>query len=630
MWQAAAFLEGQVAIRYPVAASPASLGNWFFQDVLPVADDRRRPARPAAVPAAAGARPAAVRRRCAGCATDDQTAVHGPGRGGRRRSAGGCSGGCGSTSRSALATTVFFAFGTVFWYAAQLATTWYQAHIVAVGLAMLAVGLALGSRSGRAGRSSRGSTIPRRRRRPRPRPDRPASASGSTPRQFLAGLLFGLAATARLTVAVRRAVLHARRRGGAGGGAAGRPGSARSSRSGCCSPTTSLRPGRSSTRPTTTCTGSRRRLPRPSATTRTGPSRIRATCPRTRRSCSWPARTSCPTGCPTRSASTTTPCAPSPGATRGLFDPTCPLAVPRDVGMSVLLLARRTCCCCPPSGGYGRSRLVTGAALAVLLVVVVNLMHFSQGWVQFGYRFSTDVVPFALVLVALGLQSLRRCAVDAGRCRWRWPSSSCRSSSTRGASPGGGCSDGERHELAAWHASIAPVARRDRGVRRPPGRRCCPGSGFWDTAELQAVGAAAGHRPPDGLSRRTSLLGWLANLVLAPFGEPAFRMNLFAGLCVAVAAAVTTVLARTLTRSTAARRPGRPRPRPDAGGLGDRDAGPRPTRCTSRSLAILLRLLVGWDDARRRADDRRADEARPDRWLLAAASCSGCRSATTR
>ena len=42
-----------------------------------------------------------------------------------------------------LATTLFFAFGTVFWYTAQLATTWYQAHIVAVGLAMLAVGLAI-------------------------------------------------------------------------------------------------------------------------------------------------------------------------------------------------------------------------------------------------------------------------------------------------------------------------------------------------------------------------------------------------------------------------------------------------------------------------------------------------------
>ena len=46
------------------------------------------------------------------------------------------------------ATTMFFAFGTVFWYTAQNTTTWYQAHIVAVGLTMLAVGLALGADRG--------------------------------------------------------------------------------------------------------------------------------------------------------------------------------------------------------------------------------------------------------------------------------------------------------------------------------------------------------------------------------------------------------------------------------------------------------------------------------------------------
>jgi hypothetical protein len=33
-------------------------------------------------------------------------------------------------------------------------------------------------------------------------------------------------------------------------------------------------------------------------------------------------------------------------------------------------------------------------------------MHFSQGWVQFGYRFSNDFVPFALVLVTLGIARL--------------------------------------------------------------------------------------------------------------------------------------------------------------------------------------------------------------------------------
>ena len=50
-------------------------------------------------------------------------------------------------------------------------------------------------------------------------------------------------------------------------------------------------------------------------------------------------------------------------------------------------------------------------------------MHFSQGWVQFGYRFSNDFVPFALILVALGASRLGRlwpvvllvAAVDRGQ-----------------------------------------------------------------------------------------------------------------------------------------------------------------------------------------------------------------------
>jgi hypothetical protein len=48
-------------------------------------------------------------------------------------------------------------------------------------------------------------------------------------------------------------------------------------------------------------------------------------------------------------------------------------------------------------------------------------MHFSQGWVQFGYRFSNDVVPFALLLVALGVDRLARPADNEdGNIRHRW------------------------------------------------------------------------------------------------------------------------------------------------------------------------------------------------------------------
>jgi hypothetical protein len=142
-----------------------------------------------------------------------------------------------------------------------------------------------------------------------------------------------------------------------------------------------------------------------------------------------------------------------------------------------------------------------------------------------------------------------------------------------------------------------------------------PGLGFWDTAEFQAVAPLLGTAHPTGYPTYV-ILGWLANLVLAPFGEPAFRMNLFAGLSVGVAAAVTTDLARTLTRST---------PLGVLAGLG---LALTPvvwaigTRADAHALhlafvAILLRLLVGWEDARARSAS--PTDGHPDRWLVAAA-----------
>ena len=38
----------------------------------------------------------------------------------------------------------------------------------------------------------------------------------------------------------------------------------------------------------------------------------------------------------------------------------------------------------------------------MVAVAGFNLAHFSQGWVQWGYRFSLDFIPFLLPLVALG------------------------------------------------------------------------------------------------------------------------------------------------------------------------------------------------------------------------------------
>ena len=91
------------------------------------------------------------------------------------------------------------------------------------------------------------------------------------------------------------------------------------------------------------------------------------------------------------------------GAVRGLFDLECPIAMPRAIGMSILLTSPAYLFVLPALFQLRRSRLVAGAALALASIAVVNLMHFSQGWVQFGYRFSNDFVVFALPLVALGM-----------------------------------------------------------------------------------------------------------------------------------------------------------------------------------------------------------------------------------
>ena len=96
---------------------------------------------------------------------------------------------------------------------------------------------------------------------------------------------------------------------------------------------------------------------------------------------------------------------------RGLFDKSCPLAIPEATGTSIILsspaylvglLAWR------PLRNLQIDRATAGATIAVLAIAAINLMHFSQGWVQFGYRFSNDFVPFALILVALGASRLGR------------------------------------------------------------------------------------------------------------------------------------------------------------------------------------------------------------------------------
>ena len=428
-WQAAAFLEGQAAIRYPVEATATSPGNAFFQDVLPVstgADGIERglvpfPPLPAVllVPfvwlwglAANGQLIFAIVG-----AVDVGIAWWMLGKLPIR-------------TWIRVATTVFLGFGTVFWYAAQIGTTWYQAHVLAVGLALAAIGVAIGADRD-AARSeddldeewaanhpegaSTGLAVARAAVNVR----RGLSLAAVIPdwRQFLAGLLFGLACTSRLTVAFAAPFFLLV----GGGGSWQRRGWSAALGAGIpigllavynlVSTGHIFHPGYQYLYELEAgfYLPLNYHLDWQIEDVRYLPQNFGIMFLNT------------PVWLPTEVPSALGlggPLCTDPAAVRGLFNPDCPLVLPKDTGMSILLTSPAYLVGLPAiRWGFGRSRLVTGAGLAVLLIAIVNLMHFSQGWVQFGYRFSLDFAPWAILLVAIGLE---RIAARGGRRARTW------------------------------------------------------------------------------------------------------------------------------------------------------------------------------------------------------------------
>lgn len=393
VWQASAFLEGQAGIRYPVLNDADRFGNSFFQDVLPIG--RSGGTERALIPFPP--LPAVLLLpfvAAFGLRADDQlifTAI-------AAVDVALCwwmIGRLGVSTTVRAAVTVFFAFGTVFWYTAQNTTTWYQAHIVAVGITLGAVGLALGADD-------------------RTKPTTTARSAGI-------GLVAGLATLARLTTvlglpffllvgpgrAVRRVVAVA---------------------AGAAIPVAAL----ISYNVVTTghvfhpaydhlyqlearaYTGLGYRPDWAAEDPRYVPQNLGIMLFST--PILFPERYRDSLGTIDR------PLCTDPEAVRRLFDPDCPIALPRDTGMSVLLTSPAFLLAVPAWFDRRRRRIVIAALLAVLLVSLANLMHFSQGWVQFGYRFSNDVVPYLLVLTAIGLAQL----VDRpDRRRWALPVATC-------------------------------------------------------------------------------------------------------------------------------------------------------------------------------------------------------------
>jgi hypothetical protein len=407
-WQALAFLEGQTAIRFPVEGTATSPGNAFFNDVLPIAtsDGVARGVVPFPPLPAIVLMPFVA---LWGVAADGQLvfAIIGAIDVGI---AWWVLGRLPIRTWVRIVTTLFFGFGTVLWYAAQIGTTWYQAHVLAVGLALAAIGVALGA--DRDATRSEDDVVEER------DAERAAGRSGSEtrrprfspadlvpePRQFLAGLLFGLACTSRLTVAFAAPFFLLV---GAGGSWHRRGWSA------------ALGAGIPIGLLVVYNVVSTGHIFHPAYeylyTVEAGfyiPLNYNL---------DWSIEDlrylpqnvgimffNTPVWNPTEVPSALGlggPLCTDPAAVRGLFNPDCPLVLPKDTGMSILLTSPAYLLALPAIvWGFGVSRMMTGAGIAIVIVALVNLMHFSQGWVQFGYRFSLDFAPWAILLVAIGLE----------------------------------------------------------------------------------------------------------------------------------------------------------------------------------------------------------------------------------
>ncbi len=383
VWQAEAFLDGRAAIRFPVADGPSGHGNDQFQDVIRTVGPHGELTGYGLLPFPP--LPAVVLMPFVaiwGLSTDAQlvAAVIGAL---DVAIAFWCLGRLPISPRVRIATTLFLGLGTVLWYAAQLGTTWYLAHVVAIGLTMLALGVAL-SRDPTAAAGE---------------PDDKASDAdaarrlrfGLDPGQVLAGVLFGLACTARLTIVFGLPFFVFV------GGGGDRLRRASSAIVGMSIPigillaytwaTTGhlIHPGYDVLYQLET-----------------------AFYPELGYHPDWAIEDprylaqnlplllgGLPSVMPTCQA----------GIARELFSPACPIVVPRDVGMGLFLTSPGWLLAFASLRWFGRDRLVTGAAVAVLAIALVDLMHFSQGWVQFGYRFSNDYAPFGLILLALALEA---------------------------------------------------------------------------------------------------------------------------------------------------------------------------------------------------------------------------------
>jgi hypothetical protein len=370
VWQAQAWLDGSAAIRWPVETGDVQ--NWFFQDVMPLAERPGYgllpfPPLPALVllPLVAAF----------GLATDAKLVAVALG----ALNVGLCWWMLGYVTRrrdAALLGTLFYGFGTVAWYASMLGSTWFLAHVVASTALFVAIVLALDA-------------------------DRRGRATG---RQLLAGLALGTAALARLTT-IFGAPFFAFV---GGGGSLTRR--AITAGIGALIPLLVLAGYNVATsghlfHPAYEYLRQHEYRPLPAFYHPDWAAEDpRYIVQNAQILLLWP---------PERPLQDDPECRDVRPEELELLFSQCPLFRPDPLGMSILLTSPAYLLAIPVLVLGWRRRVVAGAGLAVLAIALADLAHFSQGWVQFGYRFSNDFAPFAAILVTLGIAMAR-----ARRATW--------------------------------------------------------------------------------------------------------------------------------------------------------------------------------------------------------------------
>ena len=79
------------------------------------------------------------------------------------------------------------------------------------------------------------------------------------------------------------------------------------------------------------------------------------------------------------------------------FSPAWPFLFPSPYGLSVILTSPFLI-----YSIFSKNNLSKPCWITILLISIPIFLHFTQGWIQFGYRFILDFLPFLLILTALG------------------------------------------------------------------------------------------------------------------------------------------------------------------------------------------------------------------------------------